>query len=95
MATRLLLALLLLGISTSAFADCVYGAKDKSSFVVLDSHTLLLKGGYGGDIIVKTYCFINRTSEITVLKDDICSYESSTLYIDGQVCDANQVTKLR
>jgi hypothetical protein len=92
---RIVLTVLLLATSTSVFADCVYGAKDKTSYVVLDTHTILLKGGYGSDIVIKTYCFIYRTSDITVLKDDFCSYEDSVLYIDEEVCDANQVTKIQ
>lgn len=95
MIIKALCALLLLMLPFSALADCIYGAKDKDAFVVLDSHTILLQGGYGSDIVIKTYCFIYRTSEVTVLKDDFCSFESAALYIDGEVCDANQVTKVQ
>lgn len=84
-----------LTLSAQSFADCVYGAKDKSKFTVLDSHTIILQGGSGSDIIIKTYSFIHRSSSITVLKDSFCSYESAVLYIDGEVADANQVTKVQ
>lgn len=77
-----------------ASADCVYGAKAKTSFRVLDSHTILLEGGYGSDILIKTYAYLNRFSEVTVLKDSFCSFESAVLYVDGEVVDANQVEKL-
>lgn len=74
-----------------AYADCVYGAKSKNKFVVLDSHTVILKGGYGKDILIKTFAFIYGSSSLTILKDDFCSYESAVLYIDGQVADVNEV----
>lgn len=74
-----------------AYADCVYGAKSKNKFQVLDSHTVILKGGYGKDILIKTFAFIYGSSSLTVLKDDFCSYDSSVLYIDGQVADVNEV----
>lgn len=80
--------------SRSALADCVYGAKDKTSFTALDNHTIILQGGYGSDIVIKTYAFIYSSSDITVLKDSFCSYESAVLYIDGEVVDASQVTKI-
>ena len=85
----------LLILSAPSFADCVYGAKSKAKFTVLDSHTILLQGGSGPDVIIKTFAFINRGSTITVLKDSFCSFESAVLYIDGEVVDANQVTKIQ
>ena len=42
---------------TSVQADCVYGAKDKTSFIVLGSNSILLSGGYGQDILIKTYSY--------------------------------------
>ena len=90
-----IICIFLLTLSTASFADCVYSAKDKSKFTVLDNHTIILQGGPGPDIIIKTYSFINRASSITVLKDSFCSYESAVLYIDGEVADAKQVTKVQ
>ncbi len=78
-----------------AYADCVIGAKSKTSYVVLDSHTIMLQGGYGEDIIIKTFSFITDYSSVTVLKDDFCSFESAVLYIDGEVVDAEGVTGVR
>ena len=86
--------ILILSISTISFADCVYGAKDKTSFVVLDNNSIILKGGYGSDILIKTYCYIYSTSKVQVLKDDFCDYDNSVLYIDGEICDVNQVKNL-
>ena len=90
----LLYVILGISIHSVAIADCVYGAKDKTKFSRLDNHTIILSGVYGSDIMIKTYCFIYSSSELTVLKDNFCSYESDVLYIDGEACDANQVNKL-
>ena len=94
MILRLGVVAALLALSSHVSAECVYGATDKSRFTRLDTHTILLQGGYDSDVILKTYCFIYTTSEVTVLKDDFCSYEDSVLYVDGEVCDVNQVTKV-
>ena len=78
----------------NALADCVFSAKDKTKFSRLDNHTIVLSGGIGSDMILKTYCFIYQSSSVTVLKDSFCSYEGAVLYVDNQVCDVNQVEKL-
>jgi hypothetical protein len=90
-----IICIYLLTFSIPSFADCVHSAKFKVKFIVLDSHTIILQDGPGPDIIIKTYSFINRSSSITVLKDSFCSYDNAVLYIDGQVVDANQVTKVQ
>jgi len=91
---KLALAATLSAVGQAAWADCVFGAKDKTSYVVLDSRTIMLKGGIGGDIIIKTDGYIYSTSTVTVLKDDFCSYDDAVLYIDGEVVNARQVTKV-
>ena len=90
-----LTCIFLLTLSAPSFADCVYGAKNKTKVTVLDSHTIILQGGAGPDIIIKTFAFIARASSITVLKDSFCSYDSAVLYVDGEVVDVNQVTKVQ
>ena len=45
-------------LTSSVSADCIYGAKDKSSFVIFDSNSIILKDSYGSDILIKTYCYI-------------------------------------
>jgi hypothetical protein len=87
-------AIAMLSLANNAPADCIVGAKLKLQFVVLDSHTILLKGGGGSDILIKSFAFFYPTSQVTVLKDSFCDYESAVLYIDGQVVDVQQVTKL-
>ena len=77
--------------SSPSLAGCVYGAESKDRYVLLDSHTIILQGSFGRDILIKTYAFMNDYSSITVLKDTFCSYESNVLYVDGNLADANQV----
>ena len=81
-------------LALSSQADCVYNAKSKTSFRVLGSSTILLTGGYGSDILIKTYSYFYPSSSVTVLKDSFCSYDDSVLYIDDEVVDAQQVKKL-
>lgn len=85
---------IILALATSSKADCVVGAKNKTTYTRIDNHTLLLQGGFGSDIIIKTFAFINQGSTIVVLKDDFCSYESAVLLIDGEVVDVQRVTKV-
>jgi hypothetical protein len=80
--------------STSANADCILNAKSKTTYVALDSHTILLRGGIGRDILIKSFAFFYSTSQVTVLKDNFCDYESSVLYVDGEAVDAQQVKGL-
>ena len=77
-----------------AYSDCVINAKSKTKYVVLDGHTLILRGGFGADIIVKTFAFVNTGSQVTILKDSFCSFDGSALYIDGEVVQVNEVTNI-
>jgi hypothetical protein len=69
-------------------------AKSKTAYVVLDEHTILLKGGIGKDILVKSFAFFYSTSRVMVLKDDVCDFEDAVLYVDDEVVDAQQVKNL-
>jgi hypothetical protein len=77
-----------------SLADCILNAKSKTSYVVLDSHTIILKGGIGKDILIKSFAFFYSSSEVSVLKDSFCDYESAVIYADGEVVDAQQVKGL-
>lgn len=90
----IVVGILLMVFVSSAGADCVYGAKSKTSFTVLDSNTIILSGGLGPRILIKTYCFIYYSSELTILKDSFCSYDDAVLYVDGEVCDVQLVRQL-
>lgn len=81
-------------IASSAHAECVIGAKSKTQFQVLDSHTIMLSGGYGGQIILKSFQFFNSSSQVTILKDSFCDFEDAVLYIDGEPVDVQQVKKI-
>ena len=88
-----LIAILLM-LAAPCHAECVFGAKNKTSYTRLDSHTIMLTGGFGPDIIIKTLTIIMPMAEVRVLKDSFCSYETAVLYIDGEVVDVTQVTKV-
>jgi hypothetical protein len=83
-----------LGVPIVATGDCILNAKSKTSYVILDSHTILLKGGIGNDILIKSFAFFNTASQVTVLKDSFCDFETAVLYVDGQTVDAQQVKGL-
>ena len=85
-------AALLLWCANAAHADCVVGAKMALSYVVLDSHTIILKVSNG--ILIKSFHFFNTVSSVSVLKDSFCDYESAVLYVDGEVVDVQQVKRL-
>jgi hypothetical protein len=86
--------LILLAACNAAVADCILNAKSKTTYEVLDSHTILLKGGIGNAILVKSFAFFHSSSQVTVLKDSFCDFESAVLYVDGEVVDAQQVKGL-
>ena len=94
--TRRIFIFVLLGLFChgNVLADCVYGAKSKTQYVVLDSHTILLKGGIGSDILIKSLSFFSKNSELTILKDSFCSYDTAVLYVNGEVVDVSVVKKL-
>ena len=89
-----LAAVIAMACSMPSFAGCVNNAKSEQSFVVLDSHTFVLQGGAGPDILIKTFAFLTRYSEVTVLKADFCSDDNSAIYIDGDLADLRNVEKL-
>lgn len=92
----LIFTLLILSFSNIS-ADCVYDAKSKESFKILETGwgaTIYFTGGYGPDFIIKISGSIYSADEILILKDDFCSYESNVIYIDGEVYDITSVTKI-
>jgi hypothetical protein len=81
-------------IAGPASADCVIGAKSKTQYQVLDSHTIMLSGGYGGQIILKSFQFFQPSSQVSVLKDSFCDFDNAVLYIDGEPVDIQQVKNI-
>ena len=98
-----LLPLVLSGLLTVSNSEidlaegCVYGAKDVSSYRVIDT-------GYGAKIYFSGYTdfivelddaiYSSTFDEIYFIKDDFCSWESDVLVIDGEVYGVQKVTKL-
>tara|TARA_B100001741_G_C16196827_1_gene434007 strand:+ start:151 stop:444 length:294 start_codon:yes stop_codon:yes gene_type:complete len=79
-------------------ADCVWGAKDKTTYKVLSTGyggKIFFSGGYGSDFIIEIDGFIyENISEIMFLKDDFCSWEDNVIYIDDEVYDVKSVEKI-
>tara|TARA_B100000427_G_scaffold139460_1_gene115998 strand:- start:441 stop:734 length:294 start_codon:yes stop_codon:yes gene_type:complete len=81
-----------------SLADCVYDAKEKTTFQVLSTGyggKILFSGGYGSDFIVSVDGYITKyIDSVLILKDDFCSWEDSVLYIDDEVFDVKSVEKI-
>lgn len=77
--------------SQLAYSECVIGVKGSTKYQVIDSHTLILTGGYGGTFLLKSFSFFQPTSQVTVLSDSFCDFASAVLYVDGQKVDVQQV----
>lgn len=90
----ILLIWFILPISQNVFADCVFNAKSKTSYTVLDNHTIILRGGFGDDILIKSFSFFHKSSQVSVLKDSFCNYDNSALYVDGEVVDVKDVKRI-
>ena len=79
-------------------ADCVYGAKDKTTFQVLKSGyggKILFSGGYADDFIVEIEGYIPEyIDSVVFLKDEFCSWDSDVIYIDEEVFDVKSVEKV-
>jgi hypothetical protein len=85
----------ILGCSVTANAECVLGAQEATTFRVLDTHTIVLSGGPSGAILIKSFAFFNSSSNVSVLKDDFCDFDSNVLYVDGEAVDVQQVKAIR
>jgi hypothetical protein len=92
MISRFFLMFLLSCTSCWVNAGCVEGALTKTKFNRLNNHTIALTGGYGEAIVIRTSCVIKRKSHIEILKDSFCDLDKAVLYIDGENCDAEQVS---
>lgn len=90
----LLILTAVLSLTLTCHADYVTGAKSKTKYQILDSHTILLTGGHGPDILIKTWEFLSKYDTIAVLKDSFGSYDSAVLYVNEKPIDVTQVTKI-
>ena len=59
----------MLVLSGTVQADCVYNAKLKTKFQAITGDTVLLTGGFSGGILIKTYCCVYPSSKVIILKD--------------------------
>ena len=79
-------------------ADCVWDAKEKTTYQVISTGyggKILFSGGYGKDFIVQVDGYITKyIGSVVILKDDFCSWESDVLYIDDEVFDVKSVAKI-
>jgi hypothetical protein len=83
--------------SMNLFADCVYDAKDKSSYKVLETGygaKIYFSGGWGGDFVITLDGSLYSTyiSDIYFIKDSFCDYEDDVLVIDDEVFGVTSVT---
>ena len=85
--------------TSSVFADCVWGAKDKDTYRVIDTGygaKILFSGGYTNDFIIKIdgSIYSKDLQEVYFIKDDFCDWESDVLVIDGEVYGVQSVTDI-
>jgi hypothetical protein len=97
MKKTLLIATLLF--SVYSYADCVYGAKDKSSYNVIKTGygaKILFSGSYGDDFIIEIDGSIyNETlDEVYFIKDDFCNWDTDVIVINGEVFGVKSVDKV-
>jgi hypothetical protein len=81
--------------AANSYAECVAGTKSKTTFRVIDGHNILLSGGYGPEIFIKTFDYFNQYSRVEILMDSFCDYQTGVLYIDGRIVNVNEVKVLR
>lgn len=96
---KLILSSLLFFFSISVFANCVFGAKDKTSYKILETGygaKIYFSGGYSSDFIIEISgsIYSSYIDEIYFLKDDFCDYESDVIVIDEEVFDILSVTEV-
>ena len=94
-----LLSLLILTFISSSSSDCVYGAKDKSSFQVISTGygaKILFSEGLGSDFIIELdgSIYSKNLDEVFFIKDDFCDWEENVLVIDDEVFGVKSVEKL-
>jgi hypothetical protein len=79
--------------------DCVWGAKDKTSYRVLETGygaKVYFSGGYGSAFIVKLdgSLYTRTFDQVYFVKDEFCDYEDDVLVIDDEVFGVQTVSKV-
>ena len=88
-----------LEISEKETLDCVYNAKSKESYRVLETGygaKIYFSGGYGSAFVVKLdgSIYTKTFNEVYFIKDDFCDYEDDVLVIDDEVFGVQTVSKV-
>jgi hypothetical protein len=86
--------LLLLATFQNASAECIFGASNLTNVYILDSNRLILYGGFGDPIYIKTFYPLTKGARVAVLKDSFCDYDSEAISINGTVIPVQVVKKL-
>ena len=82
-----------------SYADCVWGAKDKTSYKVINTGygaEILFSGGYGADFIIELdgAIYYETLDEVYFIKDNFCDWDSDVIVIDGEVFGVKTVSQL-
>ena len=93
-----LLSLIFLNYNNNNY-ECVWGAKDKTSYKVLETGygaKVYFSGGYGSAFIVKLdgSIYTKTFNQVYFIKDDFCDYEDDVLVIDDEVFGVQTVSKV-
>ena len=88
-----------LEISEKENFDCVYNAKSKESYRVLETGygaKIYFSGGYGSDFILELEGYVGYTDldEVMFIKDSFCDWASDVIIIDEEVYGVKKVTKV-
>lgn len=75
----------------AAHAECVIAVKTKTNVQILGQHTMLLTGGVGSPVIIRSFAFFYPNSSVMVLKDSFCDYDNNAIAVDNQVISLQQV----
>ena len=79
--------------------DCVFNAKDKTSYKVIKTGygaKILFSGGYANDFIIEIdgSIFSKNLDEVYFVKSDFCAWESNVVVIDDEVFGVKTVSKV-
>lgn len=79
--------------------DCIYDAKDKTSYKILETGygaKIYFSGGYGSDFVIKINgsVYYKTVDEIYFIKNDFCDWEDDVIVIDDEVFGVQSVSRI-
>jgi hypothetical protein len=78
----------------TAHADYVYDARSATTWTYVGTHTIILNNGSRPVALIKmSLCYINHSSSLSVLTDDLGPYDGKIL-VDGEVCEPSSVSRI-